>query len=82
MQHVIDTYECEWKHAVNDPDTRRRFRHFVNSDARDELVTFVDERGQIRPATPAERDASAPPQPAGERDDAAEPAASTLAEID
>src|ERR1700722_11189926 len=22
MQHVVDTYECEWKKAVNDPDTR------------------------------------------------------------
>jgi nitrite reductase (NADH) large subunit len=55
MQHVIDTYECEWKKAVTDPETRKRFRHFVNSDKTDENVTFVEERGQIRPATPAER---------------------------
>jgi len=55
MQHVVDTYECEWKKAVNDPDTRKRFRHFVNSDEADANVSFVDERGQIRPATPAER---------------------------
>jgi len=60
MQHVVDTYECEWKRAIDDPDTRRRFRHFINSDARDELVAFVDERGQIRPATPREREADAP----------------------
>ncbi|HEY1608117.1 MAG TPA: hypothetical protein VGG24_02525, partial [Paraburkholderia sp.] len=66
----------EWKHAVNDPDTRRRFRHFVNSDARDELVTFVEERGQIRPATPDERDASA------SRGDAADVTTTTLAEVD
>ena len=32
MQHVVDTYECEWKKAVTDPETRKRFRHFVNSD--------------------------------------------------
>ncbi len=55
MQLVVDTYECEWKKAVTDPETRRRFRHFVNSDAGDQHVTFVEERGQIRPATPEER---------------------------
>ncbi|WP_323118983.1 nitrite reductase large subunit NirB [Burkholderia alba] len=56
MQHVVDTYECEWKKAVADPDTRKRFRHFVNSDAADSTIAFVEERGQIRPATPAERE--------------------------
>ncbi|WP_144107862.1 nitrite reductase large subunit NirB [Paraburkholderia sp. BCC1886] len=55
MQHVVDTYECEWKKAVTDPDTRKRFRHFVNSGEADANVSFVEERGQIRPATPAER---------------------------
>jgi nitrite reductase (NADH) large subunit len=55
MQHVVDTYECEWKKAVTDPETRKRFRHFVNSAESDSNVAFVEERGQIRPATPAER---------------------------
>ncbi|WP_341312153.1 nitrite reductase large subunit NirB [Paraburkholderia sp. IMGN_8] len=55
MQHVVDTYEDEWKKAVTDPETRKRFRHFVNSDQADSTVTFVEERGQIRPATPVER---------------------------
>ena len=55
MQHVVDTYECEWKRAVTDPETRKRFRHFVNSGEPDSNVTFVEERGQIRPATVAER---------------------------
>lgn len=55
MQLVVDTYEDEWKKAVTDPQTRKRFRHFVNSDAADVNVTFVEERGQIRPATPDER---------------------------
>ncbi len=55
MQIVVDTYEDEWKVAVTDPATRRRFRHFVNSDAGDANVTFVEERGQIRPATLEER---------------------------
>jgi nitrite reductase (NADH) large subunit len=55
MQHLVDTYECEWKHAVNDPATRQRFRHFVNSDQPDENVVFTQDRGQIRPATTQER---------------------------
>jgi nitrite reductase (NADH) large subunit len=50
MQHVVDTYACEWKNAVEDPATRKRFRHYVNSDQLDDKVVFEAERGQIRPA--------------------------------
>jgi nitrite reductase (NADH) large subunit len=59
MQHVVDTYQCEWKTAVTDPAVRQRFRSFVNSDAADERIVFVQERGQIRPARPEEREAGA-----------------------
>ena len=55
MQHLVDTYECEWKKAINDPATLRRFRTFVNSEGGDNNVVFVEERGQIRPATENER---------------------------
>jgi len=55
MQHVVDTYACEWKNAVEDPEVRKRFRTFVNSDAPDANVVFMPERGQIRPATVEER---------------------------
>ena len=55
MQHVVDTYACEWKNAVEDPEVRKRFRTFVNSDAPDANVVFMPERGQIRPATIEER---------------------------
>ncbi len=55
MQHVVDTYQCEWKTAINDQDKLKRFRQFVNSDKEDEAVLFVEERGQIRPATDAEK---------------------------
>ena len=51
MQHVVDTYQDEWKTAVNDPEKRRRFRAFVNSDQSDPTVIMVGERGQVRPAT-------------------------------
>ena len=55
MQQVVDRYACEWKAAVSDPDTRKRFRSFVNSDRPDEHIVFIEERGQIRPARPEER---------------------------
>jgi len=55
MQHVVDTYACEWKNAVEDPEVRKRFRTFVNSDAPDANLVFMPERGQIRPATIEER---------------------------
>jgi nitrite reductase (NADH) large subunit len=55
MARIVATYECEWKKAIEDPVTLRRFRHFINTDAVDTNVVFVQERGQIRPATGAER---------------------------
>jgi nitrite reductase (NADH) large subunit len=55
LQNVVDTYSCEWKNAVEDPETRKRFRHFVNSEQGDQNVVFMPERGQIRPATLGER---------------------------
>jgi nitrite reductase (NADH) large subunit len=54
MQTVIGTYECEWKKAVEDPQIRKRFRHFVNSGKLDANIVLVEERGQRRPATQAE----------------------------
>ncbi|MDL2356515.1 MAG: nitrite reductase large subunit NirB [Pseudomonadota bacterium] len=55
MQRVVDTYTCEWKAAIEDPETRKRFRHFVNSEQADQNVVFMSDRGQIRPATIEER---------------------------
>ena len=55
MQHIVDTYQCEWKTALNDTEKLKRFRQFVNSDKEDENVVFVTERGQLRPASEVER---------------------------
>jgi len=55
MQHLVDTYECEWKNALNDTEKLKRFKHFVNTDDEDETVVFVRDRGQKRPATDAEK---------------------------
>ncbi|MEO1857079.1 MAG: nitrite reductase large subunit NirB [Rubritalea sp.] len=50
MAHLIGTYECEWKNAIDDPEKLKRFSHFQNTDEVDETVEFVDLRGQICPA--------------------------------
>jgi len=56
MQHVVDSYQCEWKTTIGDESKLKRFRHFVNSDKHDENIVFVEERGQIRPANLEERE--------------------------
>lgn len=55
MARVVASYADEWARAVNDPATLRRFRHFINSNEIDSNVVFVEERGQKRPASAAER---------------------------
>jgi nitrite reductase (NADH) large subunit len=55
MQQVVDAYQCEWKTAIENEGSRKRFRQFVNSDKADTNIVFVEERQQIRPATPAEK---------------------------
>ena len=55
MNTIVDTYQCEWKTTIEDPDRLKRFVQFVNSDEEDEQIVFVQERGQPRPATEEER---------------------------
>jgi nitrite reductase (NADH) large subunit len=55
MKLVIDSYQCEWKTALESESSRKRFRQFVNSDTTDANIQFVQERGQIRPATDSEK---------------------------
>ncbi|MBT9317383.1 nitrite reductase large subunit NirB [Leptothoe spongobia] len=55
MQYHVDTYQCEWKTTIETPEKVRRFSHFVNADAADPSLAYVQERGQKRPATEAER---------------------------
>ena len=51
MQHLVDTYRCEWKATLADPAKLARFRPFVNTEASDPSVVFVPERQQHRPAS-------------------------------
>jgi len=56
MAKHIDTYEDEWAETLKDPERLRRFRSFVNApNQKDESISFVPERGQIRPATNEEK---------------------------
>ena len=50
IQFLVDTYKCEWKEVVNDPEKRKRFRQFANTDEIESSIEFVYERGQQRPA--------------------------------
>jgi nitrite reductase (NADH) large subunit len=50
MQFLADTYKCEWAEVVRDPEKRRLFRQFANTDETEPTVEFVPERGQERPA--------------------------------
>jgi nitrite reductase (NADH) large subunit len=55
MARIVNTYQCEWKTTIDDPEKMKRFRHFINSDEKDNKVIFVQERKQIRPATVEEQ---------------------------
>lgn len=55
MNSIVGSYQCEWKTTIEDPEKLKRFRQFVNSKAEDREIIFVQERGQPRPATEAER---------------------------
>jgi nitrite reductase (NADH) large subunit len=50
MGQVVDTYQCEWKTAIEDPDKMRQFRPFVNSSRRDPSIVNIRQRDQHRPA--------------------------------
>jgi len=67
MQAQVDSYQCEWKAVVDDPEKRRFFRQFANTDEVTPGIEFVSERGQKRPADwPTDFvpiDSLEPPQP-------------------
>ncbi|UBZ13523.1 nitrite reductase large subunit NirB [Flagellimonas marinaquae] len=49
MQGLVEKYECEWKQAVENEEIGRRFKHFVNTDERDDNLVFVPMREQKMP---------------------------------
>lgn len=49
MQDTLDQYECEWKAVVENPQLRKQFTHFVNSDEPDPTIAFEEKRKQKNP---------------------------------
>lgn len=49
MIELIGNYHCEWKKVVESPELRAQFTHFVNDEAPDPSLQFVDMRGQKIP---------------------------------
>lgn len=50
MASLVDSYEDEWKKAVEDPKIRSQFRQFVNTPERQPYIEQITERGQTRAA--------------------------------
>jgi nitrite reductase (NADH) large subunit len=49
MEQHVATYQCEWKVAVETPEIRKRFNHFVNApEEKDPTVQFEEMREQKR----------------------------------
>ncbi len=53
MAALRNSYQCDWQRAIEDPAFTKRFRSFVNVEDKAPQY-FVQERGQIRPATEQE----------------------------
>lgn len=49
IQGLINTYHCEWKEVVENPELRKRFSHFVNAPAeKDPNAQVVPMRDQVK----------------------------------
>lgn len=49
MKLMVATFKCEWKEVVENPELRKRFTHFVNSEEADENIEFIAMRDQKMP---------------------------------
>lgn len=51
MQELVGTFFCEWTEVINDPERRKAFQQFGNTNETVEpAVEKISERGQDRPA--------------------------------
>jgi len=50
MKGLIETYHCEWKKVVDDPELQKQYKHFINTDETDPALSFVEVRKQMLPA--------------------------------
>lgn len=50
MQFMVDTFQCEWRSVVENPELRKRFKAFVNTDeSAEKELAWADLRGQKYP---------------------------------
>ena len=49
MQRLVDRYECEWAAVVRDPEKRKWYRQFVNTDETESCIEIIPQRDQQRP---------------------------------
>lgn len=49
MQHVVDTYQCEWKSTLDNPAKLTKFRPFINSGESSQALPYQRIRGQRIP---------------------------------
>lgn len=49
MNGLVDTFECEWKQALENPRLLKRFSHFTNSEEVDDNIVFIPLRDQKMP---------------------------------
>jgi nitrite reductase (NADH) large subunit len=49
MARHVESYACEWRATLDDPERLARFRSFVNSDEPDPSLAYVRVRGQRQP---------------------------------
>lgn len=50
MDNLIGTYQDEWATAIRDPEVRKSFKQFANTEERRLNSELITERGQQRPA--------------------------------
>lgn len=49
MQHVVDTYQCEWKSTLETPEKLAKFKPFINADKQSQALPYQRIRGQRIP---------------------------------
>lgn len=53
MNLLVETYHDEWAEVVNNPELRKLYQQFANTEEtieKHDMLEFVDMRGQLRPA--------------------------------
>lgn len=51
IQVLVDSYKCEWKEAIENPEIKKRFNHFVNApEEKDPSIKFETMREQKKVA--------------------------------